>query len=176
MGVALAGLPPVDGAPILVEFRPDLTAWRGRLLSGETRGRPVHAASHPRVRQIVLDSALLRDAVELRRITVHELHHFAWIRMSNADRAAYGELVRPQVELRGELGWSAEGLKNSLRAGDLEQRTRRWREYVCESFCDTAAWHYSRAESHPEWTLARRQRAVRRAWFREFFLERPLFL
>ena len=28
-------------------------------------------------------------------------------------------------------------------ARDIAGRTRHWREYCCESFCDTAAWLYS---------------------------------
>ena len=66
---------------------------------------------------------------------------------------------------RGELGWSAEWRKDALGADDVAGRTRRWREYCCESFCDTAAWLYSGVERHEEFTLGERWRRGRRAWF-----------
>src|ERR1035441_9078694 len=53
----------------------------------------------------------------------------------------------------GELSVSAEWRKRALRAADIDGRTRRWREYCCESFCDTAAWLYSARELHEEFTL-----------------------
>ena len=77
---------------------------------------------------------------------------------------------------RGELGWSAEGRKSALDPADCAQRTRAWREYVCESFCDTAAWFFSVQTEHPEWTLARKHRQARRRWFRGFVADPPLFL
>jgi hypothetical protein len=40
-----------------------------------------------------------------------------------------------------------------------------WREYCCESFCDTAAWLYSGVQVHSEFTLAGRYRHRRRVWF-----------
>ncbi len=66
---------------------------------------------------------------------------------------------------RGELGWSAEWRKDALQSGDVRLRTRHWREYCCESFCDTAAFLYSGVRRHPEFTLAARFRGRRRAWF-----------
>ena len=66
---------------------------------------------------------------------------------------------------KGELGWSAEWRKAKLTAADGERRSRRWREYCCESFCDTAAWLYSVTSSHAEYTLAGRFRIARRRWF-----------
>jgi hypothetical protein len=44
-------------------------------------------------------------------------------------------------------------------------RNRRWREYCCESFCDTAAWLYAGVARHEEFTLAAPLRAARRKWF-----------
>ena len=46
---------------------------------------------------------------------------------------------------------------------------RRWREYLCESFCDTAAWLYSGLPSHEEFTLAPRFRRPRARWFADRF-------
>ena len=67
---------------------------------------------------------------------------------------------------RGELGWSAEWRKLELDAGrHLRPRTRRWREYCCESFCDTAAWLYSGIGRAIRSLRLRRLPQRRRAWF-----------
>jgi hypothetical protein len=155
----------IAGAPLRVTFRAELTAWRGELRSRDPRGTPVHAASHIRRREIVLDADLLRHPEDLARIFVHEVHHFVWVRLGNRRRRAYEEVLRREFEARarGELGWSAENLKRRLGAADIERRSRKWREYVCESFCDTAAWRYAGLRSHPEWTLAERFRRKRAA-------------
>jgi len=78
------------------------------------------------------------------------------------ERLVAGELGRSAL---GELGWSAEWRKGKLVRRDRTARTRRWREYCCESFCDTAAWVYAGVERHEEFTLATRLRAARRKWF-----------
>jgi hypothetical protein len=107
---------------------------------------------------------------------VHELFHFAWLRAGNPTRLGYEAVLRAEqaAGARGELGWSAEWRKSGLRAGDLESRSRRWREYCCESFCDTAAWLYSGVARHTEFTLAPRFHARRRAWFRKAIERREL--
>jgi hypothetical protein len=79
-----------------------------------------------------------------------------------------------KASAQGELGWSAEWRKQALEARDRRTRSRRWREYCCESFCDTAAWRYSGGPRHPEFTLPARFRAVRRAWFHLTFSSRRL--
>jgi hypothetical protein len=61
-----------------------------------------------------------------------------------------------------------------LGSDGVRYRTRRWREYCCESFCDTAAWMYSGVRSHPEFTLAPRFRARRRLWFENAIGNREL--
>jgi hypothetical protein len=124
----------------------------------------VSAASFLNERRIVLDEELLRDGWELRRILVHELFHFAWRRLGNKQRADWYALLQAEREIRarGELGWSAEWRKNALSPQDVESKSRAWRQYVCESFCDTAAWYFGKP--HPEHTLARRHRERRRAW------------
>jgi hypothetical protein len=66
---------------------------------------------------------------------------------------------------RGELGWSAEWRKRELAEQAVRERSRRWREYCCESFCDTAAWLYAGVADHAEFTLAPRFRRSRQAWF-----------
>ena len=160
--------PKVAGLPIEIRFAPSLRAHRGKLLSGKTeRGKEVHATSFVRRRRIVLDAELKRQPRELARILVHELFHFAWLRLGNPKRMSFEALVRREMKARvpGELGWSAEHLKIALRRGDAALRTRRWREYVCESFCDTGAWVCSESRHHQEFTLPASRRRERRIWF-----------
>jgi hypothetical protein len=132
----------------------------------------VHAGSFIRKRQIVLDQELRGEPKELARILVHELFHFVWVRLGNPTRRSYELLLREEWKqrARGELGWSAESRKRML--ADAALRTGgspRWREYLCESFCDTAAWIYSGVRRHPEYTLAARHRNRREEWFRRVF-------
>ena len=130
------------------------------LLSCGQAGQTVFAGSFLRKREMILDSELLNDPVERARILVHELFHFVWLRLGNPDRASWRALL--EIELagraRGELGWSSEWRKRGLPSGSM-------REYVCESFCDTAAFLYAAIGDHDEFTLARRWREKRRAWF-----------
>jgi hypothetical protein len=116
---------------------------------------------------MVLDAALKKQPGELARILTHELFHFAWLRLGNPKRRSYEDLVRSEIRRRvkGELGWSAESAKTALTGGDAVRRTRRWREYVCESFCDSAAWLLASGSRHQEFTLAATARRARRAWF-----------
>ena len=138
------------------------------------RGQEVHAATFIRQRRIVLDGALLASREELRRILIHELFHFVWVRLSNGQRDGYESALKNEwnAHARGELGWSAE-----MRKVDLKSPAgRAWREYACESFCDTAAWMYSGVKRHDEFTLAQRYRERRAAWFRAEFAGRPIRL
>ncbi|MCX7602977.1 MAG: hypothetical protein N2036_02780 [Bryobacteraceae bacterium] len=124
----------------------------------------MHAASFIRQRRLVLDMALRRSPGELSRIALHELFHFVWVRLSNSERRRWEELIRRQLALgaTGELGWSAEQRLSSLRAADIEARSRRWREYVCESFCDSGAWAFGFLRRHGEFTLPEPFRSQRR--------------
>jgi len=149
----LRRLPPLAGPPIRIQF---------------TRGlRDRHGAAHGgaflRERRIALDCS----RAELPRILVHELFHFVWLRMGNAARRSWEEVLSKEISAgaRGELGWSAEFRKLALAPRQIQVRHRRWREYCCESFCDTAAWLYSGIVRHPEFKLAPRYRERRRAWF-----------
>ena len=130
-------------------------------------GDAAHAATFVRERQMVLEEALRADADEFARIFVHELFHFVWLRLGNPKRRSYERVIAGELQrgVRGELGWSAEWRKNRLDPRDWKQRTRRWREYCCESFCDTAAWRYAGVKKHREFTLAGAARAVRGEWF-----------
>ncbi|MBX9603407.1 MAG: hypothetical protein K2X35_20545 [Bryobacteraceae bacterium] len=136
---------------------------RGRF---DRAGVEVHAAAFLRRRELMLHAELRDSPRELSRILVHELFHFAWLRLGNTRRDSWMHLLRKELDLgaRGELGWSAEWRKRrSPSPGSLA-----FREYACESFCDSGACFYSLAGRHPEFTLKRRFRDRRRAWFRDF--------
>jgi hypothetical protein len=157
---------------VYLRFLPALTADRRHLYSNRPHGQPVYAGSFIRKRQIVLDQDLERQPRELARILVHEVFHFAWVRLGNPMRRSYEMLVREEGtrRARGELGWSAESRKRVL--SQVSRRVRNspeWRDYLCESFCDTAAWIYSGVRRHPEYTLAARHRNRRAEWFRAAF-------
>lgn len=115
----------------------------------------------------MLDAELIANDAERARILIHELFHFVWLRFGNPNRASWSHLLEEERinRARGELGWSSEWRKRA-------QRTeRQWREYVCESFCDTSAWMYAHVpDGHDEVTLATRWRLKRRHWFEARFL------
>jgi hypothetical protein len=158
----LKHLPEISGRPIRIQRAPGLRDRRG----------PVHAASFLRERRIAFDCT----ASEFPRIFVHELFHFVWLRAGNPLRWSFEATIRLECRsgARGELGWSAEWRKAELGAGDIRRRSRRWREYCCESFCDTAAWLYSEVVRHPEFTLVQHCRKLRREWFRRELESRRL--
>jgi hypothetical protein len=162
----------LEGRSVGLRFLPALTAGQRQLYSNRPQGQPVHAGSFIRKRQIVLDQELERQPRELARILVHELFHFAWVRLGNPSRRSYDALVREEWKqrARGELGWSAESRKLALFERSLGAAgSPAWRDYLCESFCDTAAWMYSGVRRHPEYTLAARHRKRRAEWFLAVF-------
>ena len=148
----------LTGRPIEVRYRDNLS---------DTAGNPAHAATFIRQRLIVLDRELRRNRREHRRILIHELFHFVWVRLGNRKRRAWEDLVRSEwnARARGEAGWSAEWRKRNLTVRDVRQRKRKWLEYCCESFCDTAASLNSGTQT--EVTLAPKRLAARRTWFAE---------
>jgi hypothetical protein len=154
-----ARLPKLAGRPVLVRMRPSL-------------GPHLAATSIPG-RVILLDSEILAPANlkrgEFERILVHEIFHFAWVRLSNAVRRDWERTLAREFKehVRGELGWSAEWRKNKLTPAAVRARARSWRLYACESFCDTAAWCFANLRNHDEFTLAARFRRLRRAWFQK---------
>lgn len=167
---ALRRTPPLAGRPIRLTFRPRLIARRGKLVSDDASGGAVvHAAAFLRKRHVILESSLLASRRNLSRILVHELFHFAWLRLGNRRRRSWEQLLASEFRrhARGELGWSAEIRKQRLTAEDAAARGRRWREYACESFCDSAAWLFSTSGAHAEYTLAPRHRELRRRWMRQ---------
>jgi hypothetical protein len=168
------GLVALQGRSVSLRFVPALTADRRRLYSNRPQGQPVYAGSFIRMRRIVLDQELKHQPRELARILVHELFHFAWVRLGNPARRSYEALVREEWErrARGELGWSAESRKLAILKGSQPiAGSPAWRDYLCESFCDTAAWIYSGVRRHPEYTLATRHRNRRAEWFQALFQE-----
>lgn len=163
----LERLPVLQGAPIHLGFRPALWAHRGRLRCGPP-GTAVHAASFLRRRRILLESRLLGNWSRLARILVHELFHFVWVRLGNPARRSWERVIGCEWRrgARGELGYSSYWRKQALRARPAETGSRRWRDYLCESFCDTAAWLFGGRGSE-ERTLGARWRRLRSRWFRE---------
>ena len=153
-------LPPLSGRPIRVELRRSLGAHL--------------AATHIPRRVVLLDSELLAQPGEFERILVHEIFHFAWVRLSNQTRRSWEDVLAGELAAgnRGELGWSAEWRKHKLKSSDIRARTPGWRRYVCESFCDTAAWLYAGLRRHGEYTLAADSRRMRRRWFADRLLRR----
>lgn len=146
-------LPLLAGRPIRVSLRPSL---------GENM-----AAVDVRGRAILLDREVLLHRGDFERILIHELFHFAWVRLSNSRRRGWEAVLAREIARRapGELGWSAEWRKLALTPADVARRTPAWKRYVRESFCDTAAWCFAGLGAHDEFTLARRFHAPRRTWF-----------
>ena len=151
-------LPLLSGQPLRIEVRRSL-------------GPHLAATSIPR-RLIRLDAEVLVRRGDFERILVHEIFHFAWVRLPNASRWNWERLLARESarRARGELGWSAEWRKSKLRPADQRRRTPAWRRYACESFCDTAAWMFAGLRAHGEFTLPAPDRRTRRAWFRRQIL------
>lgn len=157
-------LPVLAGRPIQVRIRHSL-------------GLQLGATSIPR-RLVLLDSDVLRRRGDFERILVHEISHFVWVRLPNATRRGWENVLVEELarHARGELGWSAESRKHKLAAADPLRRTPAWRRYACESFCDTSAWCFSGVKTHDEFTLALRFRRLRRAWFEGWIESRILLV
>ncbi len=141
------------------------------------RGEEVHASSYIRKREIVLDSALLDHSPELIRIIVHEVFHFVWTRLDNGSRREWEAVISAEFARRtpGELGYSAALRKERLIAGGWKDVPKKlWRDYVCESFCDTAAWCFSARTRHDEVNLPAVARKGRERYFRSLLDRRVL--
>jgi hypothetical protein len=150
------------GAPVRVRYRADLR---------DTACNPAHAATFIRGREIILDPELKRHPRRHSRILLHEYFHFAWVRLGNPRRRAWEALLKSewQSRARGEAGWSAEWRKERLSPPDVAVRTRFWREYCCESFCDTAALAFAAHADRSEVTLSATRIRARLAWFSQTF-------
>src|SRR5580658_7532675 len=100
-------LPSLSGPPIRVELRNSLG--------------PHHAATSIPRRLILLDRGLLTKPGDFERILIHEIFHFAWVRLSNEARNNWENLLAAE-NAPGELGWSAEWRKRKLKPSDARQR------------------------------------------------------
>lgn len=114
----------------------------------------------------MLESGLLADPAALQFIFVHEVFHFVWVRLGNRSRNEYGALLSEEIagNARGELGESSGVKKAELRKMQKVPSVL-WRDYVCESFCDSAAWVFTGASVHAGFKLGKRWTAIRRDWF-----------
>ncbi len=144
-----------------------LIAQRGRLGCDPSSGAPVYAAAFLRDRKIILEAALLSDSQGFRLILMHELFHFVWMHLGNSARAEFADVLLKEWKhgARGELGESSAVRKELLREGAVTGNAKPWRDYVCESFCDTAGWLYADAGDNDLFTLRKRWREGRKAWF-----------
>ena len=152
----------LDGRSVEVRIRPSLG--------------PHLAATFIRKRLILLDAEVLSRRGDFERILVHELFHFAWVRLSNAARRDWESILTREFDrrARGELGWSAERRKLRLTEAEVRGRARAWRLYACESFCDTAAWRFAGLSTHEEFSLAEAFCRVRREWFERHAASGPV--
>jgi hypothetical protein len=163
---------PLNGNPISVSFQPDLAACRGKLLARASgRGTAVYAASFIRQRRIIFETSLSSDIAQLRFFAVHEIFHFVWARLGNRNRAEFSLLLAAEIAqgARGELGESSAIQKVRIGPEEGSKRSQTWRDYVCESFCDTAAWLYSGAPARNVRPLASRWQKRREVWFQAVF-------
>jgi hypothetical protein len=155
------GIPDLfDGDKVEIRYRGGLR---------DIGGNEAYAETDVRRRVIVLDPGLKKNVREHRRILLHEYFHFVWVRLGNPQRWVWEAHLEREwnAGVRGEAGWSAELRKKALSHSDVRRRSRRWREYCCESFCDTAASIYGRVDT--EVTLAKSRRRARAAWFQARF-------
>lgn len=131
----------------------------------------MHAAALIRRREIILETDLLANPRLLRLILVHEIFHFVWPRLGNSLRNAFAQILATELQAhaRGELGESSEVAKGLLAPSDRLRNSRAWREYVCESFCDTAACLYAGVPRDAGFTLGKRWRRHREDWLRRVF-------
>ncbi len=163
----IAELPFHAVAPIELETSPELTVRLGLLLVSEAKGTPVHAATFLRDRRIVIETKLLSDCSALRFVLVHELLHFGWLRLGNTLRSQFASLLHREVQSRaaGELGDSSSIAKERWKVRPASPHL--WKNYVCESFCDTGASLYSAAPREAQ--LAPRWMQRREHWFAQSY-------
>jgi hypothetical protein len=114
-----------------------MRAHRGKLEFGPGPGDEVFAASFIPRREIVFDTDLLAHAPDFLNIVAHELYHFVWRRLSNAERKAWADLLAKETRPIHA------GLSSRLRY--QPDATTQSKDYVCEAFCDTAAAFHSQS-------------------------------
>ncbi len=138
-----------------------MRAHRGQLVFGEGPGQPLQGASFLAERRIVLDEALLGHAPDLVNIFAHEVYHFVWRRLSNEERKSFADLLAGE-KTPLHAGHSSRTRYEAWREKATE---RRWRDYVCEAFCDTAA-----GLTNPNTLIS----AQRRRWFGNLIKKKKL--
>lgn len=118
---------------------------------------------------MVIEDSLAGRSRDLRLILAHELFHFAWWRLGNRSRGEFDGLLRNEVAAgaRGELGESAAVAKSAAARCGIVSSSSSWKQYTCESFCDTAAWLYAGVSAHKCFQLAARWREKRGSWFQQ---------
>jgi hypothetical protein len=128
----------------------------------------VYAASFIRRHRIVLEEDLFEDETLLHLILIHELFHFVWPRLGNSIRDDFSRMILAEVNghARGELGESSGTFKEAVLHRKEGPGSRAWKYYVCESFCDTAAWFFSGVGQHQQFQLDQRWTKRRAQWFR----------
>ncbi len=135
---------------LAIRFASHLRAHRGKLEFGPGPGDEVFAASFLTRREIVFDESLLHHAPEFLNIFAHEIYHFVWRKLANADRTAWEAL------LKNEKRPLHSGLSSRVAFERHRERpsAKKWKHYVCEAFCDSAA-----AMTTPQGKLSARRRA-----------------
>lgn len=135
----------------------------------------VHALSFIPQGYLLLGEDLFASPAELGRILFHELCHFLWPRLRRGRGVYEAAILREAgAGIGGELGFSAAAARLGLPAHITNPERlaptefRRWRHYLCESFCDTGAYVLPRRSGygrsrHSEWTLPRQARPAREA-------------
>lgn len=122
----------------------------------------------------MLETSLLADPAALRFMFVHELFHFVWVRLGNKTREEYSRLLSYEIErrARGELGESSAVKKAALRAErQVSPQSAMWRDYACESFCDSASSIFTGASVHEGPKLGKIWSAIRSDWFQRKLAE-----
>lgn len=144
-----------------IRFASRLRAHRGKLEFGPGPGDEVFAASFLTRREIVFEESLLQHAPEFLNICAHEIYHFVWRKLSNADRAAW------ETVLKAEKRPVHAGLSSRVAFDRHRERPnpKRWKHYLCEAFCDSAA-----ALTTPVAKLS----SKRRVWLHELCKRRRL--
>jgi hypothetical protein len=138
-----------------------MRAYRGKLQVGPGPGAEVFAASFIPRREIVFDSDLLGHAPDFVNIVAHEIYHFVWRRLANVERNNWSDLLAAEKRV------SHAGLSSRLRHEDwsVAKTPRKWKDYVCEAFCDTAG-----ALTNPNTRIS----PHRRRWFGNLMKKRKL--
>ena len=166
-------LPQLKGGDISVSFLPRLIACRGRLVEDDRkRGAAVYAATFIRRREMVFESVLLRQPRNFRFFCLHEVFHFVWPRLGNPARTGFAGLLKDELSshARGELAESAGVAKHKLNGHPtVDSAGALWRNYICESFCDTAAWIFAGPQPGEPVRLAARWQNRRRAYMLALF-------